>query len=329
MRPSRHPFLSVAAGIVLVCACGPSQAQDWPTRPVTMVVPFAPGSGSDIAGRIIAARLSELLGQRIIVENVSGAGGMTGANRVAKAAPDGYQFVLGTAGSQAMNQTLYKEPLYNAAADFAPVMLAIEAPIVLIARKELPAGNLAQFIAYAKGNQARMQFGSPGAGSTPHVACILFNATAGLNVTHVPYRGAVPAMQDLIAGRIDYQCATLSPAIPNIESKAVNAIAVFSRGRSPAVPGLASAHEQGLTDFEASTWYGMFMPKGTPASIVRKLNEAAVATLDTPSVQDRLKQIGFDPVAPDRRSPEYLQKFVETEIQKWAGPIKSAGMAGQ
>jgi tripartite-type tricarboxylate transporter receptor subunit TctC len=200
---------------------------------------------------------------------------------------------------------------------------------VLIARNNLPASGLAEFIAYAKANQARMQFGSPGTGSVPHLACMLLNAAIGIKVTHVPYRGAVPAIQDLIAGRIDYQCVSLSPAIPQIESNTIKAVAIFTRDRSPSLPGLASAGEQALPDFEASTWYAIFMPKGTPASIIRKLNDATAATMDTPTVQERLKQIGVDPVVPQRRSSEYLQKFVESEIVKWAGPIKAAGVGGQ
>jgi tripartite-type tricarboxylate transporter receptor subunit TctC len=335
-----RPTIAIAAGlaqlirlvgavVALVAASAPAGAENWPSRPVTMVVPFAAGSGSDIAGRILSAGLSEALGQQVIVENVSGAGGMTGAYRVARAAPDGYEFVLGTAGTHAVNQTLYKKPLYGAATDFAPVILIVEQPTVLVARNDLPVSNLAEFIVYARANQATLQFGSPGAGSVPHLACLLLNAAAGINVTHVPYRGAIPAIQDLIAGRIDYQCVSLSAAIPQIESNMIKAIAILTRDRSPSLPGLPSAHEQALTDFEASTWYAMFMPKGTPAAIVRKLNDATAATMDTSAVQERLKQIGIDPVRPQRRSPEYLQNFVESEIVKWAIAIKAAGVGGQ
>jgi tripartite-type tricarboxylate transporter receptor subunit TctC len=325
MAGNRTMFVLIA----LLALSVPAAAQEWPKRPMTMVVPLAAGSGTDIAGRILSTRLSEVLGQQVIVENVSGAGGITGVSRVAKAAPDGYQFVLGNAGTHAINQTLYKRPLYNAVTDFAPVMLVADQPIVVLARNDLPINNLPEFITYMKANQARMQFGSAGTGTTTHLACVLLNAAAGVNVTHIPYRGAVQAMQDLTAGRIDYQCAALSPAIPLIESKMVKAIAIFTHGRSPSLPDLASANEQGLSNFEASTWYAIFLPKGTPASIVRKLNEAAVTAIDTPAVQERFKQIGVDPAAPERRSPEYLREFVESEIQKWAGPIRSAGVSGQ
>jgi tripartite-type tricarboxylate transporter receptor subunit TctC len=178
-----------------------------------------------------------------------------------------------------------------------------------------------------KANHARMQYGSPGAGTTPHLACVLLNAMIGVDVTHVPYRGAAPAMQDLMAGRIDYQCAALAPVLPQIESNLVKAIALLKGTRSPALPKLATAHEQGLTGFEASTWYALFVPKGTPKAIVQKLNEVTVATMNTPAVQQRLKEVGTEPVAPDRLSPEYLQEFVENEIKKWAAAIKRSGVS--
>src|SRR5262245_33582763 len=203
---------------VLLALAGAAPAQDYPARSVTMVIPFAAGGPQDGIGRIVAQRMSEVLGQQVIVENVTGAGGMTGSDRVAKAEPDGYQFVLGSVGTHAQNQTLYAKPAYNAATDFTPVALVAETPIVLIVRKDLPVNNLKEFIAYAKVNQATMQYGSAGAGSATHLACVLLNAAVGINVTHVPYRGAAPAMQDLIAGRIDYQCPDTPIAIPQIQS---------------------------------------------------------------------------------------------------------------
>ena len=321
---------SVAISTCLCAVLGVAHAaaaQDWPTRPVTMVIPFAAGGALDILGRILGPGLSDGLGRPIVIENVGGAGGMTGASRVAKAAPDGYQFVLGGASTHAVNQTLYKNPLYNAATDFAPVALIIEQPLLLIVRKDFPASNLAEFITYAKANQAKMQYGSGGAGSTPHLACALLNATIGVSITHVPYRGTGPATQDLIAGRIDYLCPLGATAIPQILSDQVKAIAILSKERSPLLPDLASAHEQGLADFDASTWNAAFLPKGTPASIVQKLHAATVATMDTPSVQERLKDIGATVVPPERRSPDYLQTFVESEIAKWAVSIKAAGIS--
>jgi tripartite-type tricarboxylate transporter receptor subunit TctC len=318
--------LAVALAAALA-AVGSAQAQEWPTRPLTMVVPFAAGGIGDVLGRILSSRLSELLGRQVIIENIGGAGGMAGAARVAKAAPDGYTFVLGSAGTHAHNQTLYKSPLYNAATDFAPVALVVEQPVLLVARKDLPPGNLPEFIDYAKANQARMQYGSPGTGSAVHLACAILNAAVGVKVTHIPYRGGGPAMQDLIAGRLDYQCTGSTNAMPQLESSTIKAIALLSLERSPILPELATAHEQGLRDFEAPLWWALFLPKGTPPPIVAKLNEASVATMNTPAVQQRLKETGYDLVAPERRSPDYLQKFVVSEIAKWAAPIKAAGLS--
>jgi tripartite-type tricarboxylate transporter receptor subunit TctC len=320
-----------AFGLALIVAAAlapaPALAQSWPSRSVTLVVPFAAGGGADIMGRVVAARLSELLGQQVVVENVGGAGGMTGAYRVAKAAPDGYQIVLGTNGTHAQNQTLYKNPLYNAATDFTPAALISEQPIVLMARPDLPAGDLKGFIAHARANEPDMKYGSAGAGSAVQLACVLLNAAVGIKVTHVPYRGSAPATQDLIAGRIDYQCANVGPVVGQIESHMVKAIAILSRKRTAILPALPSAHEQGLTDFDASIWYALFLPKGTPAAIVQKLNAAAIATLNTPSVQEWMRANGAEPAAPERRSPEYLGKLVESEIEKWAGPIRASGFS--
>jgi tripartite-type tricarboxylate transporter receptor subunit TctC len=244
---------------------------------------------------------------------------------VAKAAPDGYQFVLGGT-FMVLNQALYKNPLYNATTDFAPVALIVEQPVVLIARKDFPANDLSEFIAYGRANQAKMQYGSGGVGSMPHLACELLNMAIGINTTHVPYRGGGPLMPDLIAGRIDYFCSLTALAIPQIESKTVKAIAIFSKSRLPILPNLASAHEQGLSNFEVNPWYAFFLPKGTPVPIVQKLREAIIATAQTPAVQEKLKELGYVLVAPERRSTEYLRKFVQSEVEKWAGVIKAANI---
>jgi tripartite-type tricarboxylate transporter receptor subunit TctC len=317
-------LLGALAALLLLPAA--LHAQSWPSRPVTMVVPFAAGGPMDTVGRILAPRMSELLGQQVIIENVGGGGGTIGSARVAKAPPDGYQFVLGNVGTHAVTQTIFKNPPYSSAADFTPVALIADLSLVLVARKDLPPGTLPEFIAYAKANQARMQFGSAGAGSATHLGCVLLNAAIGVDVTHIPYRGGAPAMQDLIAGRIDYLCIDTPIVIPQIEGGALKAIAILTRGRSSSLPALASAHEQGLSNFEASNWSAFFLPKGTPAPIVEKLHDATVAAANTPAVQQRLKDNGIDLVAPGRRSPDYLAKFVESEIAKWAGPVKAAGV---
>jgi tripartite-type tricarboxylate transporter receptor subunit TctC len=317
--------MNVAAA-ALVAAAVSADAQSWPNRPLTMVAPFAAGGSTDAIARIVADGLSSQLGQPVIVENVGGAGGMTGANRVAKAAPDGYQFVLGNVGTHAQNQSLYKRPAYNAATDFAPVVLITDQSLVLITRKDFPANNLQEFIAYAKANQTKLQYSSAGVGGSNHLACVLLNSAIGINVTHIPYRSGGQAMQDLLAGRVDYQCPSAPVAMPQIAGKSVKAIAILSKKRSQSMPHLASAHEQGLTDFDIPSWYALFLPRGTPDEIVRKLNRAAIAAMDTPSMQERLQKIGSDLVPPERRAPEYLAKFVADEIEKWAGPIKASGV---
>jgi tripartite-type tricarboxylate transporter receptor subunit TctC len=304
----------------------PVRSQEWPTRPVTMVVPFAAGGPTDVLGRVMAEHMSPILGQQIVVENVGGAGGMTGSLRVARAEPDGYTFVLGTVGTHAQNQTLYKKPQYHAATDFQPVALIAEVPLILITRKDFPANSLEEFIAYAKANQDKMTYGSAGAGSATHLGCVLLNATMGTKIAHVPYRGTGPAMQDLQGGRIDFLCEIVTTALPQIQGGAVKAIATLTRERSPVLPDLPTAHETGLPDFEAYTWNAFFLPKGTPEPIVKKLHDATVQAMDNPAVRGRLQGLGAMLVAPDRRSPEYLAGFVESEIKKWAEPIRSSGV---
>jgi tripartite-type tricarboxylate transporter receptor subunit TctC len=329
---TKWPIVTAMTGAVLAqLAAAPATAQTpataWPTRPITMVIPFAAGGAVDVMGRILGARLSEILGQQVIIENIGGAGGMTGSYRVVKAAPDGYEMVLGSVGTHAQSQSIYSKPLYNAATDFAPVALIAELPLIVVARKDLPANNLQEFIAYARANQAKMQFGSAGVGSADHLTCVLLNATIGVNVTHVPYRGGQPAMQDLIAGRIDYVCNIITTVLPEIEARLIKPIAITTRARSPLLPDLASADEQGLKGFAAYTWNALFLPKRTPAAIIGKLNAAVIATMETPLIAERLKGIGASLVAPERRTPEYLGTFVESEIAKWAGPIKAAGVS--
>ena len=314
------------AALALFAGLSASDAQTYPSRPVTLVVPFAAGGGTDVLARIIGRRLAETLGQQVIVENVGGAGGMIGSARVVKADPDGHTFVMGSR-ADAINQTLYKRPLYNLLTDLVPVVLIADQPMIMVARKDLPANNLKEFIDYAKQNQGKMQLGSAGAGSTGHIDCVLFNQAIGVNITHVPYRGGGPAMQDLIGGRIDYFCTLTGTAVPQILSNTIKAIGVFTRDRAPMLPNVPSAAEQGFTAFEASTWFGFFLPKGTPDPIVQKLRAATVEAMETKSVQDQLLGSGAIVVAPERRSTEYLKRYVPAEIEKNAAPIKAAGVS--
>jgi len=317
----------VVAIAALAATTAGAPAQEWPTRPVTMVVPFAAGGAFDVIGRVFAPRLSEILHQQVIVENVGAAAGIVGTNRVARAAADGEMFLLGTIGTHAYNAALYKKLPYNPVTDFAPVGLFVEQPMVLVTRKDFPANGLQEFIAYGKANGAKMQYGSAGVGSTTHLACALLNVTAGLNVTHIPYRGGGPAMADVIAGQVHYMCSNTPGALPQIAGGTLKGIAMLARERSPVAPDLPTAHEQGLTNFEAVTWNAFFMPKGTPAPIVNKLNAAVIEAMNTKALQERMHELGSTLVAPERTSPEYLAKFVASEVEKWAGPIKAAGIS--
>jgi len=291
-----------------------------------MVVPFAAGGTFDVMGRIIAARMSEILGQQVVVENTTGAGGIIGVNRVINAPADGYTVLLGTVGTHAYNQWIYKKRRYDAINDFTPVTLFSEQPMVLEARKDLAANTIPEFVTLLKTSGGKMQFGSAGAGTTTHLACALLNSVIGVNVTHVPYRGSAPAANDLIGGQIDYLCGNLGAAAPLITGKQVKALAVLSRNRTPLMPELASADEQGLTGVDVTTWTAIFLPKGVPRPIVDKLKDTTQAAMDTPAIKTRMLEIGVTGVAPDRRSPEYLANYVVEEVARWEAPIKSGGL---
>ena len=315
-----------ACGVLLLALASTALAQTYPARPLTMIIPFAAGGPTDVLGRVMAQRMGEILGQQVVVENVGGAGGMTGSKRVVDAAPDGYTFVLGTVGTHAQSQTMYKKPLYNTVADFTPVALIAEVPIVLITRKDLPVNDFKEFIAYAKANQTTMQFGSAGAGSATHLGCVLLNYLIGVDITHVPYRGTGPAMQDLQGGRIDYLCEVVSTAKPQIDGGTVKPIAIMTKERSSALPNVPTGLEQGTPNLEAYTWNAIFLPKDAPADVVKKLNDATVQAMKTPAVRERLEGLGAVIVPEDRATPEYLGQFVKSEIEKWAGPIKASGV---
>ncbi|MGC1778671.1 MAG: tripartite tricarboxylate transporter substrate binding protein [Xanthobacteraceae bacterium] len=323
----RTRWAAAALVVLLAATVEIAHAAVWPSRPVTMIVPFAPGGPTDIVGRIFAQRLSEILKQQVVVENVGGAGGMTGAERVAQARPDGYETLLGTVGTQAYSQTLYKKPLYNAETDFAPVALVAEQPLVLVVRKDMPVNSLKEFAAYVKANAAKLSFGSGGAGSATHLGCLLLNSAIGADVQHVPYRGSAPALQDLMAGRIDYLCDAVSTELAPIKAGSVKAIAVLARQRSSVLPNIPTAQQQGFPGFEANNWIALFFPHGTSETIVHRLRDATVEAMKTPSLRERMESIGTDLVSSDRTTPVYLKNFVASEIKKWAEPIKSSGVA--
>jgi len=318
-------FMAAFAG-VLACA-GSVHAQEWPTRPMTLIVPFAAGGGVDVSARIQAQRMGEMLGQTIVVENVGAAAGMVGGQRVMNAPPDGYTFLVGNSGTHAYSQGLNKKPLYNSVTDFQPVGLVTESPRILVARKGMPAKNLQEFIAYVKANQAKIQFGSAGVGSGTHLPCVLLNTKMGVNVTHVPYRGEGPVMQDVIGDRIDYLCATIQTGAQQAKQGSVKGMAVMSPKRVPIIAELATTGEQGLADVEASVWNAFFLPKGTPDPIVRKLNKVMSDTVDDPGIRKKLEELGLEIAPKENRTPEYLAKYLPQEVERWGKVIKDAGIA--
>ena len=315
----------VLAGLVGLTAS--AVAQNYPTRAVSMIIPFAAGGPTDVLGRIVGQRMSEILGQQVVIENVGGAGGMTGSKRVADAQPDGYVMGIGTVGTHAQGQTLYKNPLYNSQTDFTPVTLLAQVPIVLTARKDLPVKDFKEFVAYAQANQAKMQFGSAGAGSATHLGCVLLNYILKTNITHIPFRGTGPAMAELQAGRIDFLCEVSSTAKPHIDGGTVKALAIFNSTRSPALPNLATAQEQGTKDLIAYTWNAIFLTKNTPPAIVERLNKAAVEAINTPAVKEKLAGLGAEIATGNQTTPAYLAKLVKDETEKWAVPIKASGVS--
>ena len=314
---------------ILVSLSATAPAQDYPNRPITLIVPFAAGGGLDVSVRIQAQRMSELLGQTIVTENVGAAAGTVGSLRVAKAAPDGYTFLIGNSGTHAYSQTLYKKQPYNAATDFDPVGMMTESPRALIARKNLPANNLQEFIAYLKGNEKTAQFGSAGVGAGTHIPCVLLNMAIGVDITHIPYRGEAPVVQDLIGGRIDYMCATIQTGAGLINQGQVKGIAVLSETRVPISPDIPTSGEQGLPGVESSVWNAFFVPKSTPEPIVRKLNKAMSDTLDDPNIRKRLEELGLVIVPPERRTPEYLAKFLPQDVARWGKVIQAAGISAE
>ena len=316
-----------AATAVLLASVGGAIAQDWPARPVNLVVPYAAGGPVDTVARIMAARLSEVLGQQVIIENVGGAGGMTGAARTAKATPDGYTMLLSGSAVLAIIPTLYKKPLYNAVTDFEHAALFSDSARVLLTRKDFPASNLDEFVAYAKANHAKLQYGSAGAGSGMHMCALLLDAAIGTKITHVPYRGSAPAMQDLIGGRIDFVAEQISTALPQIQGNALKAIATLGLDRAPGLDDLPTAQELGVSGLDCGAWGAFSFPKGTPDAIVRRLAAASNEAVETPALRERFKGIGVTVPAPERRTPEYLAKFVASEIERWAGPIKTNGLS--
>ena len=322
--PLRRAHVLAAALLAAGHGIPPAAAQEWPARALTLVVPFAAGGGTDVMARIVGRRMSEIMGQQVVVENVSGAGGMVGSARVARAAPDGYTLVFGSR-SDAINMTLYKHPTYSLQNDLTPVALVADQPTILVARRDLPADGLKDFIAYVKRNASTIKLGSAGIGATGYVDCAIFNGMIGVSIQAIPYRGSGPAIQDLIGRQFDYFCSISGSAASAIQGDLIKGIAAFRRERLPSLPNVPTAYEQGM-DFSASTWFGFLVPKGTPAAVVKKLHDVTVTAVETPWVQEQLAANGTYVFPPEQRTTEYFQSIIIPEIEKNGAPLKAAGM---
>jgi tripartite-type tricarboxylate transporter receptor subunit TctC len=292
-------------------------------------VPFSAGGPTDILGRIVAQFISPLLGQQVIVENTTGAGGTIGAIRVARAAPDGYTMVMGNLGTHAASLGIYKNLSYDPRSDFEPVILVASTPMVLVTRKALPVRTLNDVIAYAKANKGTMTMGSAGVGSISHLTLLLFNHLTGANTQHVPYRGLSQATNDLLGGQIDAMFDQVVTATPHILSGGENGIVVTIPNRAKSIPNVPSSTEAGLPELQTIAWTALFMPKGTPPKIVLRINAAVQKAMQDPAVAKSLAEIGADVPPPEQRTPEALGHLVNTEIDKWVPLIKAAGTVAE
>ena len=326
---SRRTFLQASVATLAATALPSSaRAQDWPkAKPIRAMVPFAAGSTLDIVGRVVMDPLSKQLGQTIVIENRGGAGGSIGTAAVAKAAPDGYTLLIGNSGTHVYSQSLYKKKPYDTLTDFEPVGIVTESPRILIARKGLPVNNLQELIAYMKANQAKMQYASAGVGSGTHLPCALLNHTLGVNITMVPYRGEGPALQDVVADRMDYMCTTIQSGAVQARDGTVKGIAVMAPRRAAIIPNLATTGEQGLTGVEATVWNGFFFPKGTPKPIVDKLHQAIEAVVNKPDMRQKMEALGLEILPPEQRTQAYMAKFLKEDIERWGVVIKAAGIS--
>jgi tripartite-type tricarboxylate transporter receptor subunit TctC len=306
----------VAAAILLMAAGlngPPALAQNYPTRPVTMIIPFAAGGPADVTGRIVADIFSRHLGQRFVVENIGGAGGTIGALRAARAAADGYTIFFGHMGTNALAPAFYPNMGYDPQKDFEPIGLTAEYPELLVVRKDFPANNLSEFVAYAKANVSKLNVGHAGVGSVSYIGCLLLNAAIGIKPTLVPFTGTAPVLNAMLGGEIDYECDPVLGSLAQVRAGAVRALAIASKKRSPMLPDLPTSYEQGLPEFDCAVFYAAFAPVGTPKPIIEKLAAALNEGLNEESVQKRLADLGADIVESDRRGPKPLADLVRSE----------------
>ena len=314
--------LAILAGAGAIAA--PAFAQDYPTRTITMIVPFAAGGPTDVVARIVTGHMAQTLGQSIIIENVVGAGGTTATARAARAANDGYTLITGHMGTHAASVPLYPKLAYHPEKDFEPVALLAGTPILILAKKDFPAKDLKEFITYVKANTDKMNMAHAGVGSVSYSSCELLSAVLDIKPVGVPFNGTGPAMNALVGGQVDYMCDQIVNAVPQINGGTIKAYAIATAERNPALPNLPTTTEAGLPKYQASAWNAIFAPKGTPAPILAKLNAAASKALDDENVRKRLLELGSDIPKAEARSQAALAALVKSEIEKWSAVLKPA-----
>jgi tripartite-type tricarboxylate transporter receptor subunit TctC len=314
--------LALLAGLGQIAA--PAQAQDYPTRTITMIVPFAAGGPTDVIARIVTGHMAQTLGQSIIIENVVGAGGTTATARAARATNDGYTLITGHMGTHAASVPLYPKLAYHPEKDFEPVALLAGTPILILAKKDFPAKDLKEFVTYVKANTDKMNMAHAGVGSVSYSSCELLSSVLDIKPVGVPFNGTGPAMNALVGGQVDYMCDQIVNAVPQINGGTIKAYAIATAERNPALPNLPTTAEAGLPKYQASAWNAIFAPKGTPAPILAKLNAAAAKALDDENVRKRLLDLGSDIPKAEARTQAALAALVKSEIEKWSAVLKPA-----
>jgi tripartite-type tricarboxylate transporter receptor subunit TctC len=326
MRSLKRVIQALGGLAALALAAAPAAAQDYPTRPITLIVPFAAGGPTDVISRIVSEHMSRTLGQQIVIENVVGAGGTTASTRAKRANPDGYTLITGHMGTHAASVPLYPNLQYHPSTDFEPISMLAGTPVLILAKKDFPPKDLKEFVSYVKANEAKLNMAHAGVGSVSFTSCLLLNSLLGVKPTSIPFQGTGPAMNALVAGQVDYMCDQIVNAVPQINGGTIKAYAVGTPERNPALPNLPTTKEAGLPEFQVSAWNAIFAPKGTPKPIIDKLNAAIVAALDDETVRKRLLELGSDIPTKEKRTPQALAQLVKSEIDRWTPVIKASGV---
>ncbi len=318
---------SIAVVLAILATAGGASAQSYPSRQVTMIVPFAAGGPADTVGRILAERMRAALGQTVIVENAGGAGGSIGVGRVARAAPDGYTFGIGISGTHVVNPVIYNLP-YDVQTDFEPITLIATNPHFIAAKNANPAKDLTSFIAWLKANPDKATAGTAGAGSPPHIGAVFFQRATGTRFAYVPYKGGAPAMQDLVAGQIDFMIDAPVTVLPQLRAGTIKVHALAAKNRLASAPNVPTTDEAGLPGFHFSAWFALFAPKGTPKPVIDRLNAAAVESLADAGVRARLAEFGLEIFPREQQTPQAVTALQKAEIEIWWPVIKAAKIKG-